>query len=528
MLFALAIAFAIAHTQSPLYFSNQHQYFVHGLADGGMGSLDKDWLANTPDPTPAFSHFVAFTHRYLNDWLVFQGVFFLLLCIYFLSLVSIATLVISQGPSPRRAQLWIGISLIVLHAGILRFASVKLFGVDYPWYFQCGVANQYVLGTGLQPSAFGVFLITAVAAFAHGRPVLAIVCSSAACLMHATYLLPAAMLTLGFMFATWRQGRGRAALLLGAGSLLLVLPAVIYSLLKFGPTSAEQFHEAQRILVDVRIPHHSVIRRWFAPIDALQIIWICLGIFLSRHSLLCPVMVIAAALALLLSFVQLATGNVALALLFPWRISSVLVPLATAVVFIFYLTVLAEELSFASRLTKIVFVILGVAVIGGIVIDIEGLGYGTNEREMPALEYVRDHKVPGNLYLIPVRVPTPSPGARGTGSTTFMPPPGSNQPTLIAVDLQRFRLIAGAPIYVDFKSIPYKDVDVLEWRHRIEQCQKWYKAKDWGNPAKLAELRSAGITHVLIQADQPIDAAGYVEVFADGYYRLYRMPKVSQ
>src|SRR6185312_7384411 len=53
-----AAGFALAHTQSPLFFSNQNQYLLHGLAQADYGHLDRDWLANTKDPTPAFSFLV--------------------------------------------------------------------------------------------------------------------------------------------------------------------------------------------------------------------------------------------------------------------------------------------------------------------------------------------------------------------------------------------------------------------------------------------------------------------------------------
>ena len=43
-------------------------------------------------------------------------------------------------------------------AGALRLISVRVLGIDYPWYFQSGLAGQYALGPGLQPSAFGVLL----------------------------------------------------------------------------------------------------------------------------------------------------------------------------------------------------------------------------------------------------------------------------------------------------------------------------------------------------------------------------------
>ena len=33
------VVFALTYAQAPLYFSNQNQYFLHGLAAAGFGSL---------------------------------------------------------------------------------------------------------------------------------------------------------------------------------------------------------------------------------------------------------------------------------------------------------------------------------------------------------------------------------------------------------------------------------------------------------------------------------------------------------
>src|SRR5437867_1808576 len=61
-----ACVFAAVYCQAPLYYSNQNQYFLHGLADAGVGFLGDDWLANTKDPTPVFSLLVAATMRSLT------------------------------------------------------------------------------------------------------------------------------------------------------------------------------------------------------------------------------------------------------------------------------------------------------------------------------------------------------------------------------------------------------------------------------------------------------------------------------
>src|SRR3954468_24018049 len=80
--------FSAAYCQAPLYYSNQNQYFLHGLARAGEGTLNEDWLANTKDPTPAFSAFVAFTARHLHPW-AFHAVHALLQGVYAASLLGL-------------------------------------------------------------------------------------------------------------------------------------------------------------------------------------------------------------------------------------------------------------------------------------------------------------------------------------------------------------------------------------------------------------------------------------------------------
>ncbi len=522
---AWAIAFGVAHTLSPLFYSNQNQYLLHGLAQGGLGDLRHDWLANTRDPTPVFSALVAATYRHLPA-AAFYAEYYLLLAVYLLSLVALCDR-LPFRPRSGPARFAFLTLLVAVHAAILRLASVRLFGVDYPWYFQSGIANQYVLGPGLQPSAFGVLLITSIATFAHGRLVWTALLAAVACTFHATYLLPAALLTLAYMFVLYREGRGRAALALGAGTLLAVLPVVVYSVITFAPTSPEQFAEAQRLLGEFRIPHHTLPRRWFATIDALQIIWVILALELVRKTRLFPVLALPALGGLVLSLVQVATGSLSLALLFPWRISAVLVPVATAVILARLTGTLAPWLDRLSaprrRLVWVELLALLVAVTaGGLAVHAWGLGYHMSTDELPLMDFVREHKRPGDVYLLPISVPKSAGAPRGTWSTTFTPPPRANRDrNLIAVDLQRFRLLTGAPIYVDFKSVPYKDTEVLEWRRRLDQCQRWYAAGDWGRVRD--ELIREGVTHVVTTADRPITDGGYEQVYADDSYQVYRL-----
>src|SRR6185437_7528691 len=249
LILGLAAGFALAHTQAPLFYSNQNQYLLHGFALAGYGRLADDWLANTHDPTPAFSLLVAALYTSGGGFAI-QAAFFLLLMAYFIGFWRLVEGTIRPRIVPFAAI------FTAAHAAIFRVASVRLTGVDYPWFLQCGLANQYLLGPGLQPSAFGVLLVFSAAAFARGRPLRASLLAALAADVHATYLLPAALLTVGYAAALLRERRLRAAIGVSAVSLIAVIPMLAYLLLAFPPTDSQTFADAQHVLATVRIPHH--------------------------------------------------------------------------------------------------------------------------------------------------------------------------------------------------------------------------------------------------------------------------------
>ena len=514
-----SLLFGLAYTQPRLYYSNQHQYFLHGLAAAGEGFLNRDWQANTADPTPVFSALVAVTSRYLYQWF-FYLYYFLILGIYLHALAGIFDY-LCGGSTPRTRWAFPTL-LVVLHSGLLRWCSAQIFGVDYPWYLQAGIANQYILGAGLQPSVFGVLLVLSVPTFLQNRPYLAVTWAALAGVMHSTYLPSAALLTLSYLVVLIRGGRRREAAFVGLWALLVVSPVVIYNLAVFAPSSRETFAEAQHLLAHFRIPHHSQVHRWLDGIAWAQIGWILLAMYLVRRSRLCVVLSACFAGSLALTLVQVSTGNDTLALLFPWRTSSIIVPLATGII----LTRMLNHFAFCSysAMKYIYGPVLIVFVAGGGIIDYFALGYRTNTQETKLLEYIRAHKATEDLYLLPVELPNLTSGKRGAASLNFTPPPQrSNQKQNISVDLQQFRLFTGAPIYIDFKSIPYKDVEVLEWYRRVLWNHRLYEQRDWNKDEIATELARRKITHIVVAADRDISCDVLELVYADEHYRLYRL-----
>lgn len=514
-----ALVFALVYGQAPLYYSNQNQYFLHGLADAGHGFLADDWLAGTADPTPVFTLLVSATARFLHPWF-FHLYYAVLLGIYLASMVLIFAYLAREWDTPRVRLAFVAL-LLLTHSALARWAVFRIFGLDYFCYLQGWLAGQYVLGPVFQPSTFGVLLILAIHLFLEDRPFAAVFSACLGATIHSTYLLGAAMLTLGFLVVVWGEEGWRRALLLGGWALALVTPVTLYTILTFRPTSAEAFAESQAILVYTRIPHHCLPELWCDGIAMAQIAWMLLAIFLVRGTRLFPVLGVPFVAGAALTLLQIATQNDTLALLFPWRFSVILIPIATAVI-------LSRIVMSAAWFDTVAVGVAGDALVlalavAGLTIMVTRQGFPSNPDEEALLEFVTTSKAKGDVYLLPIQIPNLKKTTRGSLSSDFKPVAAKAQDSrLIPVDLQRFRLATGAPIFVDFKSVPYKDTDVLEWHTRLLQNKRWYEQL---GDAVWDELRQRGITHVVLTADRDLAGSRLELVHEDRAYRVYRLPR---
>jgi hypothetical protein len=245
-----------------------------------------------------------------------------------------------------------------------------------------------------------------------------------------------------------------------------------------------------------------------------------------RRTALLPVLGVPFVLGAVLTLVQVATGSNTLALLFPWRVSSVLVPVATAVVLA--RLVALPELPLDGVAAK---ALSGVAIIalvaGGLWISVNRLAFQNSNEDLAVMDFVRRTKKLGDLYFIPVSIPDLARSTRGSLSSDFKPLPDKRSDArVIPVDLVRFRLYTGAPIFVDFKSIPYQYAEVLEWDRRLRQALQVQDGLRAGHTAEaLAELRREGVTHLVVPASCPLRGDGVARVYGDDYYLVYRLRK---
>jgi len=468
------VLFTLAYSQSPLYSSNQNQYFLHGLAKAGVGYLNQDWLGNTLDPTPVFSGLVALTYRIFEWPPIFYLYFTILAGVYFFSLTGIVTQIFpGEMPSGQRG-LFFGL-LITLHSAALSYIAVRVFGASWAFLFDGGVAGQRLLGSVLQPSAFGVLLLFSLDRFLRRKYVSAIILLVLTPTIHPTYLLSAAVLTCLYMGITYFEDKDfRTSLALGVSALIGAFPILIHAFITFGGSGPMRAAQAREILVDFRIPHHAIPAEWLDGSVIVKTGLIGLGLVFTRktrlfHFLLWPFAVVVGG-----TLAQIVFESDVIALLFPWRLSTWLIPLSIGVIALWGTNKLWCWLD--QRVSTPLIVSASVVltlILAGLGLTKSIVEYRTRQTsaDRPMMTFVRENKSPGDVYLIPL-------------------------------DMQDFRLETGAPVYVEFKSIPYKDMEVLEWLQRVRNAGNFYRA-----PQKvigcnmLAAFYAEGVTHAVLPYD---------------------------
>jgi hypothetical protein len=471
--------FVIAYTQSPLFTSNQNQYFLHGIAAAGEGFLSADLLVNTFDPTPLFSGLVQVITLYLHPWL-FYLLAACLIGLYFWLLVLIVTSVRTHQRS--RAEQALFLSLIILiHSAAWRFAISRLFGPNWSYLLEDGLADQRLLGPVLQPSMFGVLLLLSILLFLKKRPFLAVVASGFAATVHPTYLLSAAALTMAYLISLFLSDiptgsnplsrfHFKKPLLVGLCAFVVVLPIVTYAYLTFGSTPVETSSEARRILISYRIPHHVAPEVWFDSTAIIKLGIIAAATWIARKTRLFLLLAVPALIGLVFSLVYVFTRNDILGLIFPWRLSTFLVPISSAII-IDWLLQAAFRLSWmqSKRVQRwflvLAYTLAGAAALVGVTRLVLDFQRQRDAPEQALFTFVKNHLQPGQVVLTPVK-------------------------------MQEFRLATGSPVYVDFKSIPYRDLDVLEWYRRIQLADDFYK--DPACEILSSLIGSETITHVVM------------------------------
>jgi hypothetical protein len=493
--------FTLAYAQSPLYTSNQNQYFLHGLAKSSFGYLNQDWLANTLDPTPVFSGLIYLIGKYLFGPPFFYLCFGVLAGIYLCSLYGI----VSEGFKFHftKAKRWFFLSIMVLiNSAAIRYLVVRIAKPDWVYLFDGGVAGQRILGSVFQPSTFGVLLITSIYLFLRGKKAFAALCLILAPTFHPTYLLSAAVLTLVYMWLFFRECRHfRASLAMGTAVFLGVIPILIHTYTTFKGTDPVSMARARELLVSFRIPHHAIPTEWFDSSVIIKIGFVLLALYISRKKPIFHILLWPFTLTILASLVQIIIQSNALALLFPWRLSAWLVPISVTII---ASTVLEKLWPWLEQRVSSKYLLIGSTALaiglagGGLTKSIWEAQEKREAGDRPMMAFIKNSMTSDSLYLIPL-------------------------------DMQDFRLETGAPAYIEFKSIPYKDIEVLEWYRRVGVAGSLYRAPYKRKGCEiLSKLYNEGVTNVVLPYDHTIqNCSNLIEQYVDENYQVYQLLKLE-
>ncbi len=502
----LAIVFGICYTQDPLYSKNQNTKFLYGLANAGLGFLKEDWLANTIDPLPFFSFLVTITYRYLSEHF-FYVYYLMILGLYLYSGLGIVSLLYKIDRSKVKYFSYLAL-IIAIHC-----VHIKIFKFDTAFHLQSGVAVQYILGSVFQPSTFGVFLIFSIYAFLGKNDWLAVFALALAATVHPTYISSAAIITLSYLIIIYKEeGNLRRVLLIGAFASLLMLPVFSYMYLTFSSMSPEMWAQSQAILVKFRIPHHSIPKFWLEDSTAyVQTLIVFCAVYLVRKTRLFIIMLFPTFTATVLTIFQVFIDNNTVAFIAPWRFSVFLVPISTFIITGYLVSNIFEKFRHHLYKNKTLIFSLSLAIIFvlftiGSVKQVEKLTKPDKIR--PLIDFVKETRHSGETYLIPFNVLD----VLGVTSENNI------------INLDKFRLSTGVPIFVNFKSHPYKDVEVIEWYKRILLAQRFYEAKD--NSCDLLKdiSNQYKLTHVVFQTSNFYSKCdSFKKLYENQYHVVYKI-----
>jgi hypothetical protein len=401
----------------------------------------------------------------------------------------------------------------------------KAFGFDME-ILQFGLAGQYLLGLDFQNSSFGVFLLLSIYAFLQRRHIWTILWVALASFFHSAYLFSAGLLTIAYLGSLFFDNLGisneesidkdriiskqrivkaaRRPFLLGLLAVILVLPVVWYNQAILSSTSPELSAQALDILVNQRIPHHSLPQVWMNTGAYIQVGNLIAGLFLVRKTRLFPVMLIPFLGGAVGTLIQILTGSNSLALLAPWRVSVFLVPLSTCLLIAWPVAKLFDRFHRQVRtVAPVVLILCLVAVVylarSGQMIQRSRFARYDRLDVHPVMDFVNQNKSPGEVYLIP---------------------PRNNQ-------FDEFRTYTGAPAFINWKSHPYRDFEVMEWYQRNLLAQDFYASEPAAACDTLAMLvRDYNVTHMVVDLqEKELFCDGMHERYRDRYFAVYSLEK---
>ncbi|MCF8461068.1 MAG: hypothetical protein K9G46_10105 [Flavobacteriales bacterium] len=325
----MGVLLTLVYPMQELFSGNQNIYFLWGMADLLPNAFAADPLLLSPNPYPLFSWLISiFPVQFLGSWATILYVF--LNAIYTFSLFGIADRITPLYNN--RTQLFSFLTFFLfLHSSPIWGTYFQLlFDIDLRWMWDSGIAEQGVLRGYLQPSMFGVFLLLSLYQAMKKNYALAILCIAPAAAMHASYLFIGGILTILILL---KANFGKKNLLASGILLLLVLP-YSYHIFSHFMHIEEGLKTAinDAVLAGFDTNLHINPSNWLNPKFYLQIPIMILGIAILWNTQLRFFILGITTIGLILTALAYGMDNTTLISLNPWRVSILIMPIATAAI----------------------------------------------------------------------------------------------------------------------------------------------------------------------------------------------------
>lgn len=491
--FCYPLLFGFGYSQSVLFASNQNTKLISGLSLAGYKDVASDWMAGTTDTFPLFSMLLKWQFEIVGLYLGVHGAFLLLVSLYGITGVWLAKQLIGEVDNPGR----------YLFSFSLIWMFIHWFRVRDNWLrvFPDGLGGQYMLDTYYQPCVYGVLLLSATAAYASKRNLLAAFLLILGALLHPAYLISSSLIagTIVLLPAnrkleiTWRQ----RVVFIFIFSVCMVGYSV-WMLGQVGTGDPELQKEAHTLLAETRIPHHALLSEWDLKNSVAFMLAGLLAAWMARKHLIGQLIFVL----LLIVSATLVWTTVAydptVAVAAPWRISAFLAPLSWVVILSSVAVWLHREIGKERFVSFKTF--MEITVVGSSVAAVWGLAslYAQYEAKQSAeyfavSRFIETVHEPGNQYMVPIE------------------------------DLN-IRMEAGVPVYVTWKTHPTRDTEFLHWYDRISKARSVYDGKI---PAgELSDyLDSLAVTHLVWPTANirfPYSELGQ-KLYADENYSLWKL-----
>ena len=461
--------FAISHKQLPLFSSNQNTYLLDGIAAAVGEPLASDWLANQTSNIPVFSWFTQVSYK------IYPNIFY----IYHFVLAYILIFSLYKISSYFQPKLKHQVPTVLFFTSITFLNYIKI-------PILVGIANQYILGNFFQPSAFGVFLLASVAFFLREKYKLAILCCLISAYFHPTYVLHAGVLVFTYQLVLVGNKNYKLAIHIGLLAFILIFPLVYFTFSTFGNSAAEISRIALKILVMERIPGHALLGEFLLnKITAFCLVMIGLAVFIGRDkSEFLKIISIPLGLSVIIILTAFLTDSHFMMLLFGQRSSVWLVPISSAYVIARLCTEIEwDKVLRINKIYLLAMLIFFMALLGTYEVFKKSANHFSH-KSTQLFSALAQFDYREGVLLVPL-------------------------------DKQAIRLNAQVPIFVDWKSHPYKAEEVIEWFDRVNLAREFYQSESAIERLSAFNRIQAkeNISYILSDINNPIGGClSYIEI----------------